>query len=127
MNFAALKCCCNVARTLSRCNYTSAISLKNLHPNSSLKITTPTPEQVLDDQIGRPNRSVSIAFFFFLLDIRRREDLLRVHTGRRTGNQVQHVQRSGRSERRQSADQSRLEVQSGIGQVVERRCQAKTR
>lgn len=46
MSFAVLKCCRNVVRVLSRSGYTSAIGLKTLHPNSSLKITTPTAEQV---------------------------------------------------------------------------------
>lgn len=46
MSFAVLKCCRSAVRALSRSGYTSAISLKTLHPNSSLKMTTPTPEQV---------------------------------------------------------------------------------
>ncbi|KAL5241079.1 hypothetical protein ACI65C_008489 [Semiaphis heraclei] len=49
MSFIVSNCFCKVVRTLSRSNYTSAISLKNLHPKSSLKITTPTPEQLLVD------------------------------------------------------------------------------
>ncbi|CAI6345965.1 unnamed protein product [Macrosiphum euphorbiae] len=51
MSFTVSKCFCNVVRTLSRSNYTSAISLKNLHPKSSLKITTPSPEQLADNTI----------------------------------------------------------------------------
>ncbi|XP_060863470.1 large ribosomal subunit protein mL62 [Metopolophium dirhodum] len=51
MSFTVSKCFCNVVRTLSRSNYTSAISLKNLHPKSSLKITTPSPEQLADNKI----------------------------------------------------------------------------
>ncbi|VVC41664.1 Hypothetical protein CINCED_3A015086 [Cinara cedri] len=55
MNFNLLKCCCNnIVRTLSRSQYSSAINLKNLHPNSSLKITTPKP-----DQIPTTNKSFS--------------------------------------------------------------------
>lgn len=46
-----LKCYCNVIRTLTRYNYTSSISLKNLHPKSSLKITTPTPDQVRNETV----------------------------------------------------------------------------
>jgi len=49
MSFTVLKYCCNVVRTSTRTNYTSAISLKNLHPKSSLKITTPTPDQISSD------------------------------------------------------------------------------
>lgn len=52
MHFTISKCFCNAVRTLSRSNYTSAISLKNLHPKSSLKITTPSHEQLsADDKI----------------------------------------------------------------------------
>ncbi|XP_001952371.1 peptidyl-tRNA hydrolase ICT1, mitochondrial [Acyrthosiphon pisum] len=51
MSFTVSKCFCNAVRTLSRSNYTSAISLKNLHPKSSLKITTPSPEQLADNKI----------------------------------------------------------------------------
>ncbi|CAH1714647.1 unnamed protein product [Aphis gossypii] len=52
MNFTISKCFCNAIRTMSRSNYTSAISLKNLHPKSSLKITTPSHEQLsADDKI----------------------------------------------------------------------------
>ncbi|KAL4141818.1 hypothetical protein QTP88_004377 [Uroleucon formosanum] len=51
MSFTVSKCFFNIVRTLSRSNYTSAISLKNLHPKSSLKITTPSPEQLGDNKI----------------------------------------------------------------------------
>ncbi|XP_025404786.1 peptidyl-tRNA hydrolase ICT1, mitochondrial [Sipha flava] len=50
MSFTVLKCYCNVFRSLSRSNYHSAISLKHLHPKSSLKITTPTPQQIAVDK-----------------------------------------------------------------------------
>uniref|UniRef100_A0A2S2NTD0 Large ribosomal subunit protein mL62 n=1 Tax=Schizaphis graminum TaxID=13262 RepID=A0A2S2NTD0_SCHGA len=49
MSFSGSKCFWNVVQTLSRSNYTSAISLKYLHPKSSLKITTPSPEQLSVD------------------------------------------------------------------------------
>lgn len=53
INMNVLKCFCSTAvRSLSRSNYTSTISLKNLHPKSSLKLTTPTPDQVCNTAIG---------------------------------------------------------------------------
>ncbi|XP_050535270.1 peptidyl-tRNA hydrolase ICT1, mitochondrial [Daktulosphaira vitifoliae] len=47
MSFTLLKCFSKLVPTLSRSShYTSAISLKNLYPDSSLKITTPQPDQI---------------------------------------------------------------------------------
>lgn len=60
----------------------------------------------------------------FRLVVRGRDDLLRIRAGRGAGDQVQHVERSGRTERRQGAHQGGPEVQSGVGRVAERRRQA---